>query len=66
MHYAGLAISAAEAAARIRRHMDEGSTSYLLQMSDHVFVDAREVGSEARFLDHHCQGNLLTEEQWMG
>eukprot|EP00961_Rhodomonas_salina_P073673 990133-Rhodomonas_salina.1 len=31
MHYAGLAISAAEAADRIRQHMDEDSTSYLLQ-----------------------------------
>eukprot|EP00961_Rhodomonas_salina_P065648 882336-Rhodomonas_salina.2 len=34
MHYAGLAISAAEAAERIRRHMADGSTSYLLQVTD--------------------------------
>eukprot|EP00961_Rhodomonas_salina_P071374 958671-Rhodomonas_salina.1 len=56
MHYAGLAISEAEAADRIQQHMADGSTSYLLQVTDLVFVDARVVGSEARFLDRHCQG----------
>eukprot|EP00961_Rhodomonas_salina_P229083 3096289-Rhodomonas_salina.1 len=35
MHYAGLAISAAEAADCSRQHMAEGSTSYLLQVTDH-------------------------------
>lgn len=66
LHYAGEAIGAAEALSRYTTHMEAGTVLYLLELTDTVTVDAKTICTEARFLDHHCQSNLLCKEQWMG
>eukprot|EP00961_Rhodomonas_salina_P093163 1253962-Rhodomonas_salina.3 len=65
-HYAGLVMCRREAEEKMVWHKETGMVSYLMRVTDEVYVDAEVLGSEARFLDHHCSGNLLSEVVWVG
>ena len=46
---------------RQKHYEDEGLIDYLFRVDDETIIDATKVGSLARFVNHSCAPNCLTQ-----
>jgi len=61
LEYRGEEVGAAVAEARAARYEAEGRIDYLFRVDDETIVDATCVGSLARFVNHSCAPNCVTQ-----
>lgn len=61
MEYRGEVISMAEADAREVRYHAAGTDIYLFGLDDDRMIDATVTGNVARFINHSCSPNAITE-----